>query len=116
MGAATREQKIKNMEYQFTQAQLDSAISKGIETYVNGNIRKVLSEVKDLRDDLSTFKAEHKKHVDVVQPIIEQFNDRKGFIKTVKSGSAIVGAFAGIIIGVGVIITWLANNFNLIPK
>lgn len=100
----------------FTPEQLDTAIDRGIEKYVNGHIRGLATQVGTIGEELGDLKTDFKKHVDIVQPIIQQFNDQKGFMKTIKRYSGIIGSFAGILIGGGIIVTWMVNHFNFIPK
>lgn len=85
------------------------AVEKKIEAIVpkvvNGKIDKLTNTVDEMRKDL-------KEHVDVVQPIIESFNDKKGFWKTITAGGMKTGAVVGILAGGAVIFGYLLKLYG----
>lgn len=79
---------------------IKQTIESTVSTTVNGKIDKVSSSLNELKTD---FKA----HVDIVQPIIQQFNDKKGFWNTISSVKNNIGMIVGLIVGIVAIVNLL---------
>jgi hypothetical protein len=79
-------------------------IKETVKVTVNGKIDKIQYSLDELKTDFKT-------HADIVQPIIEQFNDRKGFWNIMSSSSKNVGMVAALIVGGGLIISYLMKLY-----
>lgn len=87
-----------------TLEQLNSAVQKAVKETVNGKIDRLSTDVKSLRGEL-------KAHVDIVQPIIEQFNDRRGFWNTLSTSSKNVALVGALIAGIGILVAFAKKAF-----
>ena len=77
-----------------------SAVRDEMKVTVNGKIDNLTQQVKDMDDRF-------KEHCEIVEPIIRQFEDRKGFWNTLSVSGKNIGLISGAIIGIGIIITAL---------
>lgn len=109
-----------------TRNELNVAIGNGIKQHINGQLLKLVDEQKVQGDHqrnqgdqqriqglaLAELRRDFKSHVDVVQPIIENFQNNAGFSKTVKKFATNIAVGAGLIAGVGVILNYVLSVYK----
>ena len=78
------------------------AVKNEVKVVVNGKI-------DTLNETVTRFTSMFVEHLDVISPIIKQFNERQGFWKTVINASKYLGVISGIIIAFGIIWTFLTK-------
>lgn len=85
-----------NVTMLVTPEQIDTAVEKAVNKYVNGKL-------DNLKTSMDGLKKDFKDHVDIVQPIIQQFNDRRGFWNTLSTSGKNIAIISGGIVGLGII-------------
>lgn len=95
---------------------LNVAIGQGIQKHVNGQLNKISAEQikqgerqQNQGVTLDKLGIDFKAHIDVVQPIIENFEENQGFAKTLKRWAINLAIAAGMIGSVGIILKYIFN-------
>ena len=89
--------------------QLLNAVEKKLETKieakVNGKIDRLSLTVEEIKQNIENLKKEIKE----IQPLKERFEEADGFWKTIKRYAVGIGLFSGIMVSIGVIVSFISR-------
>lgn len=69
---------------------LNDAIEKAIRVHVNGKIDKLNDQVGEVIEKMDNVKIAHDAQVELMKPVMEQFNETTGFKKVIANYAKIV--------------------------
>lgn len=92
-----------------THEEILETVRQAVRETVNGKIDAIKVDIANIKAQIEDHKTAHAEDMNLIKPVIENFNQWSGFRKGLVSISVIVGSLVGIGMGFG----YFVNLFKL---